>query len=322
MKKVLSLVIVLAMFVAFGTSFDSASAAARPSKVTGVTAAKTSCSITLKWKKAKRAKKYQVYQYQKSKRKYVRVKTTSKRSATIKDLKSQKTYRFRIRAISGKKKGHWSKVISVKTRKPLTHNKAVQPNSSLNVGDTYFIKLEDRDVKVKVTRNEKEDGLIKIEGTTEKGGVFKYNYNSKVRETIIKEPGYKDHFRCSDASEYCDLEGKSKKLRVRDKSTTACWSLDGIMPTITQETRSGYSKWCTLSKHISKYSASIQAYLKEQYHVKDGWHPYMHLADVLDKDRGDLYFWLTPHDPNVGNEWIRAYYNDNLIYEYHRVATK
>lgn len=104
---------------------------------------------TITWKKTKRAKKYEVYikkpawskwkkvsravceeykdrsnyQYanqggyylRNKKTRYVKVKTTKAKKFTIKNLDSGKSYKVKVRAVRGKKKGGFSKVKNIKT---------------------------------------------------------------------------------------------------------------------------------------------------------------------------------------------------------------
>ena len=81
-------------------------------------------SITLKWKKAKRATGYQIA-YSTSKRfkkhtKYITLKKRNITSKKIRKLKSQKRYYIKIRSFKKIRKGRicskWSKAISRKTR--------------------------------------------------------------------------------------------------------------------------------------------------------------------------------------------------------------
>ena len=148
-KRVAALM--LAMLFAFVTVFGAASvptyAASKPAKVKGVTAkAKSSSSIKITWKKAKNAKKYQVYRATSKDGKFKKVKTTKKRSFTNKGLKSGKTYYYKVRAIRGKKKGKFSAVKSAKTKKGAslsdvtvnTAEKSVTINAKVN--GTFFVK--------------------------------------------------------------------------------------------------------------------------------------------------------------------------------------
>ena len=60
----------------------------------------TTDSITLTWSKVDQATGYRVYVYNTSKKTYSIVKSTSKTSLVIKDLKPGQTYRFAVRAFS------------------------------------------------------------------------------------------------------------------------------------------------------------------------------------------------------------------------------
>ena len=183
-------------------------AATRLAKVTGVKASKTSCEITLKWKKVKKAKKYQIYQYKKSKKKYVRVKTVTRPKTTIKKLKQCKTHKFKIRAIRGSKKGKWSRIISVKTRKPVVHKTApTNPtDATINLGDTYYVKMGPETLKVKVTSEMVEPDTYGFKGKTSDGGTYEH---IRIKGYYMKEycaHGYKTHFDYEENGDYAKIE--------------------------------------------------------------------------------------------------------------------
>lgn len=110
------LVILTAIAVAMTFSIMPVSAAAKtPAKVSGVKVTKaTNVSVSLSWKKAKNAKKYEVYYKASSAKKWSSLKTKAKK-ATIKKLKANTAYSFKVRGINGKKKGKFSKVVKQKT---------------------------------------------------------------------------------------------------------------------------------------------------------------------------------------------------------------
>ena len=99
-----------------GTTPASVNAASKkPAKVTGVKVTKaTESAISLKWSKAKGAKKYEV-QYKLSSSKKWRSKKTTKKKIKLSGLKSNKTYNIRVRGLNGSKKGPFSKVKNQKT---------------------------------------------------------------------------------------------------------------------------------------------------------------------------------------------------------------
>ncbi len=71
--------------------------------------------FTVKWKKAKHARKYKVYYRVKGTKKW-KSKTVKKTSCTIKKLKSKKTYQVKVRAINLTLKGKYSKTKTVKVK--------------------------------------------------------------------------------------------------------------------------------------------------------------------------------------------------------------
>ena len=75
-------------------------------------------TVTLLWRKAAGAKKYQIQYSQSKKFKKVKTKTTKKTSLKIKKLKKKKTYYFRVCAVAANaKKGKWSKKVKVRIKK-------------------------------------------------------------------------------------------------------------------------------------------------------------------------------------------------------------
>ena len=124
MKKALTITLILLLAITvFTASGTDSLAASKPGKVTGVSAkAASSNSIALKWKEAKGAKGYQIYQVtKKGSKKIATVKGASKRTYTVKGLKSGSEYRFKIRAFNQKKKhGSFSKTVSVRLPKKPT----------------------------------------------------------------------------------------------------------------------------------------------------------------------------------------------------------
>jgi len=119
-RRILAFVLAIAVVIAFTPAIaftQSASAATRPGKVQWSSITKTPTTITLKWKKASKAKGYSVYQ--KKSGKYKKIKTTTKRTYTTKKLKAFKSYSFKVRAyrMSGGKKvyGKYSSAKKVTT---------------------------------------------------------------------------------------------------------------------------------------------------------------------------------------------------------------
>ena len=86
-------------------------AAKKPAKVKGLALKRSGLKIKATWKKAKNAKKYQVYMKIDSGA-WKRKKTLTKRTLTVSG-KYGTTYRFKVRAVNGKKKGKFSAVKKV-----------------------------------------------------------------------------------------------------------------------------------------------------------------------------------------------------------------
>ena len=79
-------------------------------------------TVTLSWKKASNAKKYQIQyslnkKFSKAKKYKTKTITSSKLKVTVKKLTRKKTYYFRVRGINGKNVGKWSAVKKVKITK-------------------------------------------------------------------------------------------------------------------------------------------------------------------------------------------------------------
>lgn len=93
-----------------------------PSKPSGLKVSKTgNKQVTLKWSKASNAQSYQIYRYDSSKKKYVKVATTKKLTYTVTGLKNGTTYKFKVRScrtVSGVTK--YSKFTSAVTGKPFS----------------------------------------------------------------------------------------------------------------------------------------------------------------------------------------------------------
>lgn len=110
-KNILSILIILTMVFAFVGAMNvetTYAATKKPAKVTGLKVTKASdTKVKISWKKAKNAKKYQVYQ-KKDDGNYKLVKTTTKKSCTVAAVQEE-AYSYKVRGINGSKKGSFSK---------------------------------------------------------------------------------------------------------------------------------------------------------------------------------------------------------------------
>ncbi len=101
----------------YGDFSSAIKTATLPSKVTGIRTAKTSSTyIKLSWKKVSSADKYMVEVYKGGE--WVKYKTTTSTSVTVKSLSSATTYKFRVRAYDSDLKVYsdYSSAHSAKTR--------------------------------------------------------------------------------------------------------------------------------------------------------------------------------------------------------------
>ena len=122
MRKLMVLMMALAVVVSYSVlpmNQTFAASAKKPAKVKSLKVKAlndSETSIQLKWKKAKKAKKYQVYRATKKKGKYKKVATVKKTTYVNKGLKDGKKYFYKVRAVNGKKKGKFSAVKSATAR--------------------------------------------------------------------------------------------------------------------------------------------------------------------------------------------------------------
>ncbi len=116
LSLVLSLCTVMTMFFALPSSAYAASVG----KVQGVKVVNTTTSsVTLKWTKVSGATGYQVY-YSTQKTKNYKIANTIKKGstvkATVKKLKSNKKYYFKVRAVKNSQKGKFSDPVAKTTK--------------------------------------------------------------------------------------------------------------------------------------------------------------------------------------------------------------
>lgn len=121
MRKLMVLMMAFAVVVSYSVlPMNQAFAASkRPAKVKNLKVAAlndSETSIQLKWKKVKKAKKYQVYRATKKKGKFKKVATVKTNSYVNKGLKDGKKYYYKVRAVNGKKKGKFSAKKSAKAK--------------------------------------------------------------------------------------------------------------------------------------------------------------------------------------------------------------
>lgn len=159
------------------------SSATDPDEVENVrVSSKNKSSVTLGWSKVPRATRYQVYLYDSAKGKYVRKVTVKSNSATVKGLKSGKSYKLKVRAYfkSGDTKyaGDFSDVLSVKTKG--TSSSPSAGNGIISKAEAESIALSHAGLKRSQVRDfecehDYERGIKVYEVSFESGG-YDYEY--------------------------------------------------------------------------------------------------------------------------------------------------
>ena len=141
LKKVLSILIVVALMLSMMPSGVASAATVKRAKITSVKASSSTGKVTVKYKKVKKAKGYQVkISKKKSGKSVVYKKTTKKRKLTSKKLSNGKYY-VRVRAfkkVSGKKKyGKWSKAkkVTVKVTSNTSSNTSTSTGTDTSTGE-------------------------------------------------------------------------------------------------------------------------------------------------------------------------------------------
>ena len=90
----------------------------KPDNIKKLTVKSNGRMISIKYNKSRNATKYQIqYTMDKKFKKSVKTKTTSKTSCKITNLKRNKTYYVRVRAVNSKKVSSWTKVRKVRIKK-------------------------------------------------------------------------------------------------------------------------------------------------------------------------------------------------------------
>lgn len=171
----------------YGAYSSVITAVTEPDEVEGVKASsRARNSITLKWSKVPRAKGYQVYLYDKAKGKYVKKAVVSANAVTIKNLKENTSYSFKVRAYykyDGKYYyGEYSDVYKVKTTAKASSSSASSSSSLIPESKATQIalshaKLKKADVRDFECELDYENGVRVYEVSFDYG---KYEYDYKI----------------------------------------------------------------------------------------------------------------------------------------------
>ena len=149
--KTITLILVSALFFVFGSIYTANAASSKtPGAVTKLTAKQSKTQVTLKYKKASKAKRYAIYRSSKKSSGYKKIGTTKKLKYTDKSAVSTKTYYYKVRAYtkSGKKTkyGKYSNIKKITIAFPNVKKVLYENVSNLNnskVTDSNLSKRED-----------------------------------------------------------------------------------------------------------------------------------------------------------------------------------
>lgn len=306
---------------------NNVDAAAKPGKVKKLKATSTNITVTLTWGKAKKAKKYEVWQF-KSK-KYKKVKTVKTKKVVIKNLRPSTNYKFKVRAINGKKKGNFSAVKKVKTKKAIVHKEVITMPTKVKFkqGHKYTIKSGDDYITFTVDLvnkyKDEEADYYTCEGKTDSGASMYYSRDIDRGEGIYYRD--KDFFKYADIeSESSYIDGVADVFILKDNSIEGCWALDGTIPKLGQEDLFGYSKYCVClltedlkdNKEFYDTYNGISAELDEFNYNPVNAQVWTKLRGALKK--GKNVVWKEPH--TVGHRCaegytVKMYRNSKLFYE-------
>ncbi len=168
MKKALSsfIVFVFIFTLVFAVTVQSVQAASLSAPKNPKATAVNSTSIKLTWSSVKGAKTYEIHQYNTTSKKYVKIASTKSKTYTNKKLKAGTTYKYKICAVNGKKKGAFSKVVPCIT-KPGAPTGLVVTNTTNNSIAFKWSKTTGA-TKYKIYMATSKTGSYKLKTTTAK----------------------------------------------------------------------------------------------------------------------------------------------------------
>ena len=231
--------------VVYGEYSDTVEALTKPENVTKIyTRSITDDSVTLYWDKAQGATQYAVYIYDRSTGKYIKYKTTSRTTITVKALEKDTRYAFKVRSI--KKAGDSSALGDISTAyKEYTYNSGSVPHTSSQVAQHYNeliaqLKAEENmAIQYKKTIDTEYIGCSKnnlattvkntlnlFEGTLKKTYTYKDGVNSEKSANKLIEPyGKKAALTGDDIQEYTITEKEnSYTIKITLKSESESYS--------------------------------------------------------------------------------------------------
>ncbi len=222
LKLILCLIIAFMVVVAF-TPESTYAATVKPSKVV-ITKASSYSHNTVKitWKKAKNAKKYQVYRATSKNGKYKLIKTTTSTSLKNTKLTTGKKYYYKVRAVNGKKKGSFSSVKSVTPKLTTPTVKASSTSSSVKLTWNKISGAKGYQVYYKTSSN----GSYKKIKTTKNLSCTKSNLKS-AKKYYFKVRAYKTVNGKTKYSEFKYKTATTKKASSSGSSSSGGGSASG-----------------------------------------------------------------------------------------------
>lgn len=220
-----------------------ASAASKPKKPAQVKSlvvkAKSSTSVTIKFKKVKGAKGYKVYQSTSKNGKYKRVKTLKGNknvSFTKTKLKSGKRYYYQVRAYKTYKKG--TKTLYVHGKRSAKKSAVTKKSSSAKAKAPSPYKAVDmKQVNADIAKAKKSGRDIRKSTTNSDGEVYNYYISAKGSPTIGYINKWTDECFSVNGAASGKWHNANFVLKLKSDECTAYYTLDGSTPSPSHGTK-------------------------------------------------------------------------------------
>ncbi|MGN1195112.1 MAG: fibronectin type III domain-containing protein, partial [Acutalibacteraceae bacterium] len=235
----------------YGSFSSQVITATKPQKVTGLKAARTYNTVTLKWDKQKGATSYIVYRYDAAKKKYTTVCKTKEDTAEIKNLKSGTTYYYAVKAYFKSNKVNYYSSLSSKLKvKTLNSSYKITKYHKIVSTGTYLI-----DGSIKDGDSSALPSTIAVKGTdtaikTNVDGIsMRVVYNGKTKQTYAVVDSMRIYFPMP-------LDDTDEALDANEISQTYAPSVYGSIKTGTKKIGSknySYESFKTLDSSSVTY---------------------------------------------------------------------
>lgn len=177
----------------YGGKIEALTAKASTASLKKVTSLKlvsaTTKSVKLKWKKVTGANGYQIYRYNPSKKKFVKIKTTSSTSYIDKKKTEGTAYRYKVRAYrkssSGNEYGAFSKEMKVIT-KPNAPTKQTAKRTSEGTVQMSFYSKHGKAAEYLIQKYNSKSEEFTNAFRVKKGKLYRYNSKSKKWKYVSK----------------------------------------------------------------------------------------------------------------------------------------